>query len=82
MNERRAWSLVVTRAVWWTLATVGAAMYLVALPAALGEFADGSRAEFTDSGAFQRALATVGWDPHVLAAVMLAMGLLYTVAAV
>ena len=82
MNERRAWSLVVTRAVWWTLATVGAAMYLVALPAALGEFASGSRAEFTDSGAFQRALATVGWDPHVLAAVMLAMGLLYTVAAV
>ena len=82
MSHRRPLPLAVVRAWWWVLATVGAAMYVAALPAAFRELARGDRTELTDAGAFRRAVEGVAWDPDVLAAICLAMLVAYTVAAV
>jgi signal transduction histidine kinase/alkylhydroperoxidase/carboxymuconolactone decarboxylase family protein YurZ len=81
MSDRHRWSLAVVRTWWWALATVGAAMYVAALPAAFRQVADGERADFTDPTAYRTAIDGVGWDPRVLATVAVAMLVTYTVAA-
>lgn len=73
---------MLVRVWWWALLGVGAVMYVAALPWAYREIRDGERSLFASPAVMRAALAETGWSTSAYAAVVLALLVLYTVAAV
>jgi hypothetical protein len=70
------------RTVWWVIATVGAAMYVAALPAAYDALRSLRHVELVETSALRDALDQTGWDTGTFAALCLGLLVAYTAAAV
>ena len=74
--------LRIVRAWWWVIAATGAAMYVAALPSAFREIRAGERAQFVEAEEFRSVLYASGWDASVVAGIVLALLVAYSVTAV